>query len=116
MRELIIAIGLQILQGLAQSIWDAFWDELFEAVLFAEKEWDASGRGKDKKKYVVDHTMAWLKSKGLAKWYKRRFIRRALERIVDNVIEEANKKAGKNWVIRAEELKSFLASKIPFIR
>ena len=116
MRQLAIAIGLQILQGLAQSIWDSFWDEIIQAVVFAEEQWKNTGRGKKKKDYVVQHMMDWLESKGLVKWYKKRFMRRAVETIVDRIIEEANKKAGHNWVDHAEELQNYLASKIPFIK
>ena len=116
MRRLAIAIGLQILQGLAQSIWDSFWSEIIQSVVVAEEQWKATGRGETKKLYVVLHMMEWLESKNLVRWYKRRVMRRAVETIVDRIIEEANKKAGHNWVDHAEELKSFLASKIPFIK
>ena len=116
MRRLAIAIGLQILQGLAQSIWDSFWGEIFEAVVYAESEWAKGGGGQTKKLYVVQRMMDWLESRGLVKWYKRRFMHRAVETIVDRIIEEVNKKAGHNWVDHAEELKSFLAAKIPFIK
>ena len=116
MRQLAIAIGLQILQGLAQSIWDSFWDEIFEAVVYAESEWAKGGGGQTKKLYVVQRMMDWLECKGLAKWYKRRFMHRAVETIVDRIIEEANRKAGHNWVDHAEELQNYLASKIPFIK
>ena len=116
MRRLAIAIGLQILQGLAQSIWDSFWCEIIQAVVFAEEQWMISRRGETKKLYVVQRMMDWLESRGLVKWYKRRFMRRAVETIVDRIIEEANKKAGHNWVDHAEELQNYLASKIPFIK
>ena len=116
MRQFFITLGLQILQGFAQSIWYSFWDEIFEAVVYAESEWVKGGRGKKKQHYVVHRMMYWLESRGLVKWYKRRFMRRAVETIVDRIIEEANKKAGHNWVDHAEELQNYLASKIPFIK
>ena len=43
MRKWVVAIGLEILQGLAQSIWDSFWGEIFEAVVYAEGEWVKGG-------------------------------------------------------------------------
>lgn len=116
MRRVAISIGLAFLQGFAQSVWESFWDTIFTAVIAAEKRWINKGRGQVKKEYVVGIMMKWLDGKNLVKWYNKRFLRRAIENIVDRILEEANGRIGSDWINRAEELKAYLATRIPFIR
>lgn len=116
MQKIIVAIASQIAMGflksLAQELWNAFWDVVFDAVRDAEKKWTV---GAVRKNWVIEQIMKYLTTKkkmnGIQKWAMRIL----LERVVDAIIAQLNQSAGHDWGQKVLDLKAYLASKIPFI-
>ncbi len=113
--DVLAQIGWRLLKTSAQSLWDGFWSTLFWAIEKAEDLWEESGRGDNKKEWVVDAVMDFAKQKWNLNFITRRGLRVFVGRVVDAALDELNKTVGKDWKSKVGDVQSKLADKIPFV-
>ena len=123
MKEIIlpvlIGMGKKILGSIilntGQSLWRATWSEIFLAVEFAERKWEQSGRGENKKRWVIKQVMAFVKQRAKLNWLQRRIIILLISQVANAIVDSLNEEIGHNWIKHVESLERELAGKIPFI-
>lgn len=108
------AIVEPMLVKIANELWDGLWEEIFLAVVQAEKKWTEQGMGEAKKAEALAFVMAYIdkqKLNILQKMLVKMFVSKAIDAIVAGV----NEQLGRNWVERVKTLEQTLAEKLPVI-
>lgn len=113
---MVIAFAQSFLQKIAQNLWDAMWVEIFGAITEAEKEWDESGRGEEKKQFVIDKVFEFVQERKNLNFIERQALKILLNITIDSIIKTINEEMGKNWVEKVKEYEDELDDKIPFIQ
>ena len=109
------ALAHRILQGLAQHLWDRLWLALFDFAVEAEQKWKESGKGEEKKEWVMAKMLEFIEDKANLSWIQRQVIGMFVSEIINALVDEFNTQLGKDWGNRVEELQDELAGRIPFI-
>lgn len=104
-----------VLVRMANSMWDALWEQIFLAVAKAERDWEEAGAGAKKKEQVVAEVMAWLDEKAKLSFVQRIIARFLVGHVVDALVAEFNARLGKDWVSKAKEIERKIADLIPVI-
>ena len=94
----------RVLDDDIDELWDEIWEKIFTLVIEAENKWDEKNRGKEKKKWVVEKVMKYIKQKVEPNWIKRQIINLFISRVVDRLVNTLNEELGKDWIEQAEEL------------
>ncbi len=104
------------LSRLGRNLWDALWLKIFEAVVEAEKHWVESGKGEEKKDWVIRYVLEWLDGHIRVTWIHRRVLRLFINQLVDTFVEilNSNEETGKNWIKSVEKIEKWLRNLIPF--
>lgn len=120
MAQAVLALAVSFFQGVlkraANATWDDLWIKIFEGVGEAEKRWeDHAEKGSVKRQEVIDTVLAWLGKKTDLNFFERWVARLLIGNVIDSVIDELNKKLGKDWIKTAKEVESQLADWLPII-
>ena len=110
-RRFIVRLGKEA----GQNLWDAMWEELFLAIEEAQRSWESSGHGKQKRSWVIEEVVSYLDRRARLNWWQRKIFRIFLGQVIDAIIKTTSDQLGPNWVSRAENLKVSLAGKLSFI-
>ncbi|WP_245579475.1 glycoside hydrolase family 108 protein [Halonatronum saccharophilum] len=93
-----------ILNNTLEGLWGEVWEIIFELVIEAEKRWDESGKGKEKKKWVMDKLMKYINENINLNWIKKQLIEFFLSKVIDALIATLNEFVGNDWIDKVEEL------------
>ena len=111
---IVAGIARKILSGILNASYRAFWKEIFEAIEKAEKDFIG---GNIKKDWVLLKILDFIQKKRGKKlnriqtWAIKKFI----GIIINNIIDDLNKKDGKNWAQFAIDLEIRLNEKLKII-
>jgi hypothetical protein len=120
MQKIIVSIAVSIamgfLQKLTKTVWELIWNEIFAAIVLAEKKWNDLGKGAVKKDWFINEIVRFINGKrkmnGVQEWAMRKF----LNVIADEIVKELNSQLGNDWVEKADRVKELLEKKIPFVK
>lgn len=100
---------------IAQGLWDELWTQIFNGVAYAEERWIESGRGAQKKTWVLDAVMEFIEQRASLNWLQRQIVKLFVGRVIDAIVEVANEELGKDWVDKVKDLERELAERFPLI-
>lgn len=110
----IVAIAKKV----TRVVWDSFWDVVDTLMVKAEENWDweETGQGEDKKKFVMDFCMDYIKKHMELNWLQTFALKLFLSNIIDKVIEAVNKDyEDGGWVKYTKSLKKYLEQFVPLL-
>ncbi|MCK8825664.1 hypothetical protein [Fuchsiella alkaliacetigena] len=101
-------LARQVLDSAVEGLWDGVWEKIFELVIEAEEKWEESGRGEEKKKWVIAQIMEYLEEHDKLSWLNQKELKLFLCRVIDAFIDSLNMLLGHNWIERVKELEEEL--------
>lgn len=109
----IIIAAKNILHTLAQTVWDALWVRLLDAIKSVELQF--KNNSELKKEQVLTAIMLYVaENKKLSK-VQTRIIRTFIGFVIDKIIEDLNKNNGHSWATVVLNLKQYWAGRIPYV-
>jgi len=115
MRSSLFALLFAFARSILQSLWNGVWEQLFEAIEYAEEQWHKKGSGEQKKEFVMDKVLGYIENNMELNFLYRKAIELFISRVIDGIIKALNKELGDNWVEKVEQYKDELADFIEFI-
>ena len=107
MREKILAaltcLVRSFLQTGKESLWDNVWEKIFYVVVEAEKKWEESGRGQEKKEWAKDKLLLYINDLVGLNWIQRRVVSLFLSLSIDTLLDTLNENLGKDWLDKVKE-------------
>lgn len=98
-----------------QNLWVASWTIIFQAIEEAEKRWKDGGSGKQKKEWVVEVVMEYIRGHISLGWFQKKIVELFVSQVADAIVIIINEELGHGWLERVKSLERELAGKIPFI-
>ena len=114
--SLTLGIARRTMMKVGQYVWDGTWNMIIQGIAEAEGLWEESGRGKEKKKYVIEKAIEYIEKNVRLNFITRRIMVMFVSRVVDAILDQLNEEIGTNWAEQVEDLQAELAGKIPFIK
>ncbi len=108
----LLFLAERFLRFAGQAVWDGFWEVLFEAVEYAERQFD---NGQRKKEKAMEYIMNFITEKTDFNFIKKKAIEIVASRLIDSFISQINEELGNDWVDQFEEWQEQLAERYDFI-
>lgn len=112
--QFLSSVALAILGKVADSIWEALWLEVIEAIDNVQTALSGES-GKVKKAQVVEQALIFLQRRKKLNRLQLIPIKLLLSKTIDALVESLKKDDGRSWKDKVLDLKQKLADKIPYV-
>jgi hypothetical protein len=117
--QILFAAVVTYLKAFASRVLNLLWDDLgaliISGLVIAEQKWVESGMGSLKKQWVLDEVMKYAESKAKLGFIQKTIFKYMLGVFIDAIVDEFNDRMGRDWGVKAEEIKKEWADKLPII-
>ncbi len=109
--SVVMSFAIPALKQLGEVLWEAFWDFLYQAMVVAEGQWAESGKGADKKEFVLAQISTWLDSRTKLNGFQKKMVKWLVTFVIDALIKRLNEELDKSWGSKVKSLKAWIESR-----
>lgn len=106
--SMVMSFAIPALKQLGAVLWEAFWKFLYQAMEAAEGQWVESGKGENKKEFVLHQISLWLDSRTKLNGFQKKMIKWLVTFIVDALVKRLNEELDKSWGSKVNDLKTWV--------